>query len=97
VADRLRIDVAARRVSVDGSEVHLTPLEYKLLLTLARCPGRVLTHRVLLREVWGPDATQEVHYLRVFVASLRRKLEADAARPRLIITEPGVGYRFSDT
>jgi two-component system, OmpR family, KDP operon response regulator KdpE len=96
VADRLRIDVAARRVFVDGGEVHLTPLEYKLLLALAQNPGRVLTHRVLLREVWGPDATQEMHYLRVFVASLRRKLEADPARPRLIITEPGVGYRFAD-
>ena len=96
VADQLRIDVAARRVYVDGTEIHLTPLEYKLLLTLAKSPGRVLTHRVLLREVWGPDAAQEVHYLRVFVASLRRKVEADATRPRLIVTEPGVGYRFAD-
>lgn len=96
VADRLRIDAGARRVTVDGTEIHLTPLEYKLLLTLARSPGRVLTHRVLLREVWGPDATQEVHYLRVFVASLRRKIEADPTRPRLIVTEPGVGYRFAD-
>jgi two-component system KDP operon response regulator KdpE len=96
VADQLRIDVAARRVYVGGNEIHLTPLEYKLLLTLARSPGRVLTHRVLLREVWGPDATEEVHYLRVFVASLRRKVEADATRPRLIVTEPGVGYRFAD-
>jgi two-component system, OmpR family, KDP operon response regulator KdpE len=96
VADQLRIDVAARRVYVGGNEIHLTPLEYKLLLTLAKSPGRVLTHRVLLREVWGPDATQEVHYLRVFVASLRRKVEADATRPRLIVTEPGVGYRFAD-
>ena len=96
VADQLRIDVAARRVYVGGNEIHLTPLEYKLLLTLAKSPGRVLTHRVLLREVWGPDATEEVHYLRVFVASLRRKVEADATRPRLIVTEPGVGYRFAD-
>ena len=96
VADQLRIDVAARRVYVGGNEIHLTPLEYKLLLTLAKSPGRVLTHRVLLREVWGPDATEEVHYLRVFVASLRRKVEADATRPRLIVTEPGVGYRFTD-
>lgn len=96
VADQLRIDVAARRVYVGGTEIHLTPLEYKLLLTLAKSPGRVLTHRVLLREVWGPDATEEVHYLRVFVASLRRKVEADATRPRLIVTEPGVGYRFAD-
>jgi two-component system, OmpR family, KDP operon response regulator KdpE len=96
VADQLRIDVAARRVYVGGNEIHLTPLEYKLLLTLAKSPGRVLTHRALLREVWGPDATEEVHYLRVFVASLRRKVEADATRPRLIVTEPGVGYRFTD-
>lgn len=96
VADQLRIDVAARRAYVGGTEIHLTPLEYKLLLTLARSPGRVLTHRVLLKEVWGPDATQEVHYLRVFVASLRRKIEADPTRPRLIVTEPGVGYRFAD-
>jgi two-component system KDP operon response regulator KdpE len=91
----LRIDLAARLVHRGHEEVHLTPLEYKLLITLARHAGKVLTHRFLLREVWGPQDSQENHYLRVFVASLRRKLEADPARPRYILTEQGVGYRFA--
>jgi two-component system KDP operon response regulator KdpE len=91
----LRIDLAARLVYRQGAEVHLTPLEYKLLATMMRQAGKVLTHRHLLREVWGPLHSQENHYLRVFVAGLRRKLEHDAARPRYILTEQGVGYRFS--
>jgi two-component system KDP operon response regulator KdpE len=90
----LRVDLAARLVFRAGQEVHLTPLEYKLLVTLLKHSGKVLTHRFLLREVWGPQDSQETHYLRVFVASLRRKLEADPALPRHILTEPGVGYRF---
>ncbi len=90
----LRVDFAARLVYRANQEVHLTPLEYKLLVTLLKHSGKVLTHRYLLREVWGPLDSQETHYLRVFVASLRRKLEADPARPRYILTEPGVGYRF---
>jgi two-component system KDP operon response regulator KdpE len=91
----LRVDLAARTVARAGQEVHLTPLEYKLLVTLLKHAGKVLTHRFLLREVWGPQDSQETHYLRVFVASLRRKLEDDSARPRYLLTEPGVGYRFA--
>lgn len=91
----LRVDLAARLVFRSDQEVHLTPLEYKLLVTLLKHSGKVLTHRFLLKEVWGPQDSQETHYLRVFVASLRRKLEADPARPRYILTEPGVGYRFA--
>jgi len=91
----LKIDFAARLVKRDNQVIHLTPLEYKLLVTMAKHCGKVLTHRFLLREVWGPLDSQENHYLRVFVASLRRKLERDPARPRYIITEQGVGYRFA--
>ena len=91
----LRIDLAARLVKLQEAQIHLTPLEYKLLVTMARNAGKVLTHRYLLREVWGPLDSQENHYLRVFVASLRRKLETDPARPRYIVTEQGVGYRFA--
>ncbi|MFO1095347.1 MAG: winged helix-turn-helix domain-containing protein [Planctomycetaceae bacterium] len=91
----LVVDLASRVVTLAGREVHLTPLEYKLLATLLKHAGKVLTHRFLLREVWGPQDSQENHYLRVFVASLRRKLEADPARPRYILTEQGVGYRFA--
>lgn len=91
----LKVDLSARMVYRKGEEVHLTPLEYKLLVTMIRHAGKVLTHRFLLREVWGPQDSQENHYLRVFVASLRRKLEADPARPRFILTEQGVGYRFA--
>lgn len=91
----LRVDLAARLVYRREEEVHLTPLEYKLLVTLLKHAGKVLTHRFLLREVWGPQDSQESHYLRVFVASLRRKLEDDPARPRYILTEQGVGYRLA--
>ncbi len=91
----LSVDLAARVVTCGGRQVHLTPLEYKLLVTLMKNAGKVLTHRQLLIEVWGPHHTLENHYLRVFVASLRRKLEDDPARPRYLITEQGVGYRFA--
>ena len=91
----LRVDLAARLVYRHDKEVHLTPLEYKLLVTMIKHAGKVLTHRCLLREVWGPQDSQENHYLRVFVASMRRKLEDDPARPRYILTEQGVGYRFA--
>ncbi len=90
----LRVDLALRQVIVDGQEVHLTPIEFKLLVTLVQHAGKVLTHRQLLREVWGPGYAEESHYLRVYVAQLRRKLEVDPARPRYLITEPGVGYRL---
>lgn len=91
----LRVDLSARLVFRGDQEVHLTPLEYKLLVTMLKHSGKVLTHRFLLKEVWGPHDTHETHYLRVFVASLRRKLEDDPARPRYLLTEQGVGYRFA--
>ena len=91
----LRVDLAARSVTLRGERVTLTPLEYKLLVTLMAHSGKVLTHRFLLREVWGPHASQETHYLRVFVAGLRRKLRDDPAHSRYIATEQGVGYRFA--
>lgn len=91
----LNVDLAARLVTRAGERVTLTPLEYKLLVTLMKHSGRVLTHRFLLREVWGPHASRETHYLRVFVAGLRRKLGDDPAVSRYIQTEQGVGYRFS--
>ncbi len=91
----LKIDLASRLVWRKGAEVHLTPIEYKLFVTMAKNAGKVLTHRFLLREVWGPQDSRENHYLRVFVASLRRKLEDDPARPRYLLTDQGVGYRFA--
>ncbi len=90
----LRIDLARRQVFSAGREVRLTPIEYKLLAYLVKNAGKVLTHRQLLREVWGPEYGDENHYVRVYVAQLRRKLEADPARPRYLRTEPGVGYRL---
>ena len=90
----LRIDLAERSVTRDGTEVRLTPTEYRLLSVLARHPGKILTHTQLLREVWGPGAQHQSHYLRVYVNQLRQKLERDPSRPELIRTEPGVGYRF---
>jgi two-component system KDP operon response regulator KdpE len=91
----LRIDLARREVTVGGREVHLTPIEFGLLALLARHAGKVLTHRQILREVWGPNAT-EAHHVRVHMAELRKKIEADPARPRLLVTEMGVGYRLRD-
>jgi two-component system KDP operon response regulator KdpE len=90
-----RMDLAARRVEVDGNEVHLTPIEYRLLAALVRNAGKVLTHRQLLKEVWGPAFVEHAHYLRIYMAQLRRKLEADPTQPRLLLTEPGVGYRLA--
>ena len=90
----LHVDLARRRVLLQGAEVHLSPIEYRLLATLVRYAGRVVTQRQLLREVWGPNAEGQGHYLRVYMAHLRRKLEKDAARPKYLITEAGVGYRL---
>jgi two-component system KDP operon response regulator KdpE len=95
VCSDLKVDLAARRVFVKGAEVHLTPIEYKVLTTLVRHSGKVLTHGFLLQEVWGPTHVHETHYLRVFMASLRRKMEADPAQPRYLLTEQGVGYRLA--
>lgn len=90
----IEVDVENRVVRVDSEDVHLTPNEYKLLQVFLRHPGKVLTHRQLLNEVWGPNQTEQAHYLRVYIAQLRRKLERDPARPRYLLTEPGVGYRL---
>ena len=90
----VRVDLANRNVLRNGTTVHLTPIEYRLLSLLAGNAGKVLTHRQLLRDVWGPSHVEHSHYLRIYMAQLRQKLEADPARPRHFLTEPGVGYRF---
>jgi len=96
-ADALKVDLARRSVTVAGEEVHLTPTEYKLLAVLVKHAGKVLTHRQLLLEVWGSHNATQTQALRVYVTQLRHKIEQDPARPRLLITEPGVGYRLKDT
>lgn len=90
----LRVDMAKRQVFVNGTEVHLTPTEYKLLLVLIRHAGNVLTHRQLLKEVWGPSYIEHNHYLRVYMGQLRHKIEHDPAQPKYLVNEPGVGYRL---
>jgi two-component system KDP operon response regulator KdpE len=91
---RFTVDLAARRVVVGGDDVRLTPTEWHLLEVLVRSPGRLVGQKALLQEVWGPAYENEAHYLRVYVAQLRRKLEPDPAHPVHLITEPGMGYRF---
>jgi two-component system KDP operon response regulator KdpE len=93
-AHGVKVDLANRQVFRDGAEVHLTPLEFKLLQILVRHAGKVLTHRHLLKEVWGVNAINQTHYLRVYITQLRHKLERDPAQPRLLQTETGVGYRL---
>jgi two-component system KDP operon response regulator KdpE len=88
------VDLALRQVTRDGAAIHLTPIEYRLLATLVRHAGRVLTHRQLLRDVWGPSHVESHHYLRIYMAHLRQKLERDPAQPEHIVTETGVGYRL---
>jgi two-component system, OmpR family, KDP operon response regulator KdpE len=92
----LQIDIALREVRLSGQAVHLTPLEYKLLHLFARHAGKVLTHRQILKEVWGPGYASQTHYVRVQMAELRKKIEVDPSRPKLLVTEPGVGYRLRD-
>lgn len=92
--DDLVIDLARRRVSAKGEEIKLTPTEYDIVKNLAIHAGKVLTHRHLLRAVWGPSYENDVHYLRVYMGQLRRKIEKDPSRPRHIITDPGIGYRL---
>jgi Response regulators consisting of a CheY-like receiver domain and a winged-helix DNA-binding domain len=91
----LRIDLESRMVSVAGEVVHLTPTEYKLLARLARHAGKVVTHRQLLVDVWGPEFTEHTHYLRLYMGQLRAKIEKDPAEPRHLLTETGVGYRLA--
>ena len=93
-ADGLVIDTLRRSIKRDGQELKLTPKEYDLLGLLARHAGRVVTHKTLLTSVWGPAHSHDMHYLRVFIGQLRGKIERDATDPKIIRTEPGVGYRF---
>ena len=90
----IEVDQASRLVRKAGTTVHLTPIEYRLLTLLIGSAGKVLTHRHLLREVWGPSFVESNHYVRIYVGHLRQKLEADPAQPRHFLTETGVGYRF---
>ena len=96
-AGTITIDLLARTVRRDGVEIHVTPKEWDLLAELAKHPGRVLTHEMLLRSVWGPAQTGQTEYLRVAIRSLRQKLESFPSQPRLIVNEPGVGYRLMPT
>jgi two-component system KDP operon response regulator KdpE len=92
----VKVDVFRRQVFRGTLELHLTPIEYKLLVLLAHHAGKVLTHRQILKEVWGPAFASQTHYVRVHMAELRKKVERDPARPQLLVTEPGVGYRLRD-
>lgn len=96
VCDYLRIDYVRRQVFIDGKEVHVTPIEYRLLTLLAANRGKVLTHNYILNKIWGYGEGADANSLRVFMATLRRKIEKDTTNPRFIITEVGVGYRFSE-
>ena len=90
----MAIDLARRIVERKGEQLHLTPIEYRLLTYLAAQPDRVITHKQLLNVVWGPGHAEDTHYVRVHMANLRKKIETDASMPRHIITEAGIGYRF---
>lgn len=92
----LKLDVVRREVVRGTEQLHLTPIEYKLFVLFAQNAGRVLTHRHILKEVWGPAYAEQTHYVRVHMAELRKKIEVDPSRPKLLVTEPGVGYRLRD-
>jgi two-component system KDP operon response regulator KdpE len=94
IGDEVEVDLVRRLVHVRGEEVHLTPIEYKLLTTLVKHAGMVMTHRQLLEQVWGPGHAHQMQYLRVYMTQLRHKLESNPARPRFLVTEPGIGYRL---
>jgi len=96
VSGEIEVDLEKRRVRRAGHEVHLTPIEFKLLAALIHNSGRVMTYRQLLKEVWGGEHSEDNHYVRIYMAQLRSKLEADPARPRLLVTEIGVGYRLAE-
>jgi two-component system KDP operon response regulator KdpE len=95
IFQELKVDLLHRRVTVADRQVHLTPNEFKLLATLVKHAGMVMTHRQLLKEVWGPGSGNETHYLRVYMNQLRQKIESDPARPKYLLTEPAVGYRLA--
>jgi two-component system KDP operon response regulator KdpE len=94
ILDNLRVDMTQRQVFLNEKEIHMTPIEYRLLTVLIKHAGKVVTHNQLLKEVWGPSYSKETQYLRVYMTQLRHKLETDPARPRFLINEPGVGYRL---
>jgi two-component system KDP operon response regulator KdpE len=94
IGEDVEIDLIKRIVRVRGEDIHLTPIEYKLLVTLAKHAGMVMTHRQLLEQVWGPGHAHQMQYLRVYMTQLRHKLERNPARPRVLLTEPGIGYRL---
>jgi two-component system KDP operon response regulator KdpE len=94
--DTLKVDLVKRQVFVSDVEVHLTPIEYKLLSYLIKNAGKVVTHKQLLKEVWGPAYADQTHYVRIYMGTLRHKLEEDPARPKFLLNEPGVGYRLRD-
>jgi two-component system KDP operon response regulator KdpE len=96
VIGELTLDLTKRQVVIAGAEVHLTPTEYKMLVLLAKNLGRVLTHQQILKEVWGPAYATHANYVRVHMAELRKKIEREPARPKLLVTEPGVGYRLRE-
>lgn len=94
--DYLSVDFEKRKVLLDGEEIHLTPIEYRLLLLMIENQGKVLTHQYIVKKIWGYENSDDTKSLRVYMANLRRKIEKDTARPRFILTEVGVGYRFAD-
>jgi two-component system KDP operon response regulator KdpE len=94
IGDEIEIDLVKRVVACRGEEVHLTPIEYKLLTALSKHAGMVMTHKQLLDQVWGPGHAHQMQYLRVYMTQLRHKLELDPARPKYLLTEPGIGYRL---
>jgi two-component system, OmpR family, KDP operon response regulator KdpE len=96
VHEELEVDLVAHRVRLTGELVHLTPIEFKLLARLVRQAGQVVTHRQLLADVWGPEHVDQTHYLRIYMAQLRAKLERDSANPTRLLNEPGVGYRIAE-
>lgn len=94
VTANLKVDLLNRVVSIDEQEIHLTPIQYRLLTVLVQHANRVLTHQQILKEVWGPSYQENAHYLRIYMSQLRQKLEADPTQPRFLLTESGVGYRL---
>jgi two-component system KDP operon response regulator KdpE len=94
VTANLKVDLHNRLVSIDEQEIHLTPIQYRLLVALVKQAGRVLTHQQILKEVWGPSYQENAHYLRIYMSQLRQKLEADPTQPKFLLTESGVGYRL---
>lgn len=94
VSGQLKVDLLKRQVHLGDQEVHLTPIQYRLLSVLVKNAGKVLTHQYILKEVWGPSYAENSHYLRIYMSQLRQKLEADPAQPKYLLTESGVGYRL---